>query len=124
MTTLDPRSRAAARGWSDLAIRNLFIIPTIALPDRLQHLPADLFARLFVHRLPRVGQRSRPSFVGLQNYRDLLNDPYIWTNFTVTAKYVIVSVAGQMLVGFGLALLLNRSIPAQGAASRRCCCCR
>jgi hypothetical protein len=26
---LDPRSRAAARGWSDLTIRNLFIIPTI-----------------------------------------------------------------------------------------------
>ena len=26
---LDPRSRAAMRGWSDLAIRNLFIIPTI-----------------------------------------------------------------------------------------------
>ena len=26
---LDQRSRAAARGWSDLTIRNLFIIPTI-----------------------------------------------------------------------------------------------
>ena len=30
MTTLDPRSRAATRGWSDLTIRNLFIIPTLA----------------------------------------------------------------------------------------------
>ena len=29
MTTLDPKSRAASRGMSDLAIRNLFIIPTI-----------------------------------------------------------------------------------------------
>ena len=30
LATLDQGSRAAARGWSDLAIRNLFIIPTIA----------------------------------------------------------------------------------------------
>ncbi|TGV01613.1 sugar ABC transporter permease, partial [Mesorhizobium sp. M8A.F.Ca.ET.173.01.1.1] len=29
LTNLDPASRAAARGWSDLTIRNLFIIPTL-----------------------------------------------------------------------------------------------
>ena len=67
---------------------------------------------------------SKPAvFVGLQNYRDLLNDPNIWRNFTVTAKYVVVSVSGQMLVGFGLALLLNR--PSRSRAwSRPSCCCR
>ena len=32
----------------------------------------------------------------------------------MTAKYVIVSVSGQMLVGFGMALLLNRSFPLKG----------
>ena len=54
------------------------------------------------------------SFIGLQNYRDLLSDDHIWSNFVITAKYVIVSVSGQMLVGFGLALLLNRSFPLKG----------
>ncbi|MBN9259065.1 MAG: sugar ABC transporter permease, partial [Mesorhizobium sp.] len=29
ITTLDQSSRAAARGFSDISIRNLFIIPTI-----------------------------------------------------------------------------------------------
>ena len=53
-------------------------------------------------------------FVGLQNYRDLLNDHYIWNNFSVTAKYVLVSVGGQVIVGFGVALLLNRTIPLKG----------
>ena len=58
---------------------------------------------------------SKPAvIVRLQNYRDLLNDPNIWRNFTVTAKYVVVSVGGQMLVGFGLALLLNRTFPLKG----------
>ncbi|MGH9575915.1 MAG: carbohydrate ABC transporter permease, partial [Terriglobales bacterium] len=51
---------------------------------------------------------------GLQNYRELLADEYIWNNFTITAKYVLVSVGGQVLVGFGVALLLNRKIPAKG----------
>jgi multiple sugar transport system permease protein len=53
-------------------------------------------------------------FVGLKNYRDLLTDERIWQNFIITAKYVIVSVSGQMLVGFGLALLLNRAFPFKG----------
>ena len=30
LETLHPSSRAAARGWSDLTIRNMFILPTIA----------------------------------------------------------------------------------------------
>ncbi len=32
----------------------------------------------------------------------------------MTAKYVLVSVGGQVLVGFGVALLLNRKVPAKG----------
>jgi len=56
----------------------------------------------------------RWSFIGLKNYRDLLSDAHIWSNFVITAKYVIVSVSGQMLVGFGLALLLNRRFPLKG----------
>ncbi len=53
-------------------------------------------------------------YAGLQNYRELLNDPFIWSNFAITAKYVIVSVVGQVIVGFGVALLLNRDIPFKG----------
>ena len=86
------------------------------LPDRLQHLSADLFARLFVHRLPRVDERRRSNFVGLQNYRDLLGDETIWSNFTITAKYVLVSVgrpgAGRLRRG---AAAQPRD-PVQGAA--------
>ena len=29
VATLDPRSKAAMRGWSDLTIRNAFIFPTL-----------------------------------------------------------------------------------------------
>ena len=38
----------------------------------------------------------------------------IWRSFSTTLWYVIVSVTGQFVVGFGLALLLNRKIPLKG----------
>ncbi len=110
---LDPASRAAARGWSDLTIRNLFIIPTILFLIVFNIFPL-IYSLGYSFTDFRASMNDPVTFVGLQNYRDLLADPRIWSNFSVTAKYVIVSVGGQMLVGFGIALLLNRSFPFKG----------
>jgi len=110
---LDPRSAAASRGLSDIAIRNLFIIPTIVFLIVFNIFP--LFYSLgysFTDFRASVNQPA--NFIGLDNYRELLGDTHIWNNFSVTAKYVLVSVGGQVLIGFGVALLLNRSIPFKG----------
>ncbi|GLS28583.1 carbohydrate ABC transporter membrane protein 1, CUT1 family [Mesorhizobium albiziae] len=113
LTTLDPRSRAAARGWSDITIRNLFIIPTILFLIVFNIFPL-IYSLGYSFTDFRASTNAAANFVGLQNYRELLNDPYIWNNFAVTAKYVIVSVVGQVVVGFGTAMLLNRDIPFKG----------
>jgi multiple sugar transport system permease protein len=113
MTRLDPRSRAAMRGWSDLTIRNLFIIPTIVFLIVFNIFPL-IYSLGYSFTDFRASTNAPANFVGLANYRALLNDPFIWNNFAITAKYVIVSVAGQVLVGFGVAMLLNRSIPFKG----------
>jgi multiple sugar transport system permease protein len=113
LTSLDPRSRAAARGWSDLTIRNLFIIPTVLFLIVFNIFPL-IYSLGFSFTNFAANQNHPWDFVGLQNYRDLLGDERIWTNFVISAKYVIVSVGGQMSVGFGLALLLNRSFPLKG----------
>jgi multiple sugar transport system permease protein len=113
MTRLDPSSRAARRGLSDLTIRNLFIIPTIAFLIVFNVFPL-IYSLGYSFTDFRASVNAPATFVGLQNYRELLNDPFIWNNFSITAKYVIVSVAGQVLVGFGVALLLNRDIPYKG----------
>jgi len=113
LTTLDPQSRAASRGMSDLAIRNLFIIPTIVFLIVFNIFPL-LYSLGYSFTDFRASSSAPANFVGLQNYRDLLNDPFIWNNFSITAKYVIVSVVGQVIVGFGTALLLNRDIPLKG----------
>lgn len=113
ISTLDPKSRAAARGMSDLAIRNLFIVPTILFLIVFNIFPL-VYSLGYSFTDFRASTSAPANFVGLQNYRDLLNDPYIWNNFAVTAKYVIVSVVGQVAVGFGTAMLLNRDFPFKG----------
>jgi multiple sugar transport system permease protein len=113
LVRLEPQSRAAARGWSDLTIRNAFIIPTIAFLIIFNIFPLA-YSLGYSFTDFRASVNAPANFVGLQNYRELLADPNIWRNFTVTAKYVLVSVGGQVVVGFGIALLLNRAFPFKG----------
>ena len=113
LARLDPGSASARRGLSDIAIRNLFIIPTIIFLVVFNIFPL-IYSLGYSFTDFRASTSARAQFIGLDNYRELLSDPYIWTNFTITAKYVLVSVGGQVLVGFGVALLLNRKVPAKG----------
>lgn len=110
---LDPSSAAARRGLSDVAIRNLFIIPTIIFLVVFNIFPL-IYSLGYSFTDFRASSNQPANFIGLDNYRDLLGDEHIWNNFSVTAKYVLVSVGGQVLVGFGVALLLNRKIPGKG----------
>jgi multiple sugar transport system permease protein len=110
---LDARTRAAARGWSDLSIRNAFIIPTVLFLIVFNIFPL-IYSLGYSFTDYRASLNEPANFVGLRNYRELLADPFIWRNFVITAHYVIVSVGGQMIVGFGLALLLNRDFPLKG----------
>lgn len=113
MTTLDPRSRAASRGWSDITIRNVFVIPTVAFLIIFNVFPL-LYSLGFSFTDFKASSKDPINFVGLKNYADILADPVIWRNFSTTLWYVIVSVTGQFVVGFGVALLLNRPIPGKG----------
>jgi len=113
LTTLDPKSRAATRGWSDITIRNVFVIPTVAFLIIFNVFPL-LYSLGFSFTDFRASSKAPVNFVGLKNYIDILADPVTWRAFSTTLWYVIVSVSGQFVVGFGMALLLNRPIPGKG----------
>ncbi len=113
ITPLDPKSRAASRGWSDTTIRNVFVIPTVAFLIIFNVFPL-LYSLGFSFTDFRASSKDPVNFVGLKNYTDVLADPVIWRTFSTTLWYVMVSVAGQFVVGFGLALLLNRPLPFKG----------
>ncbi len=105
------------RGLGDVAIKRLFVLPTIILLICINIFP--LFWSLILSFADYSAVRSHveginPNWIGGQNYKEVLLDKHIWEYFTITAKYVIMAVAGEFLVGFGLALLLNREFKAKG----------
>ncbi|GAC1362747.1 MAG: sugar ABC transporter permease [Herpetosiphon sp.] len=54
---------------------------------------------------------SPPHFVGMANYRQMLfHDRLVWKSLGVTVTYSIVSVPLHLLLGFLLALVLNRKL--------------
>jgi multiple sugar transport system permease protein len=54
-----------------------------------------------------------PTWVGLDNYRDLLGDPVFWQALTNTFQYAAMAIPAALLVSLGLALLLNLRMPGQ-----------
>jgi len=47
-------------------------------------------------------------FIGLENYLDILSDPYFWAAIGRTFYFMVVSIALELVLGIGTALLLNR----------------
>jgi multiple sugar transport system permease protein len=95
-------------GMSDRAIAWLFITPSILLL-----LAINIFPLLWTIQLSFTNYRAnRPNaplrYIGLDNYRDILTDPDVWHAMQATAHFVFWSIVLEMLLGFGLALLINR----------------
>ncbi|CAM3344808.1 carbohydrate ABC transporter permease [Stackebrandtia soli] len=53
-------------------------------------------------------------FVGLDNFTTLWSDPIWWRDVRHLAVFTVVFILGAMLVGFTLALLLERGVVAEG----------
>jgi multiple sugar transport system permease protein len=87
-----------------------FIAPAfIALAVILVY-PLGYSLWLSFHEWTLRGFRQGIPFVGLQNYRDLLNNPDFLNSLLVTAKFVILAIGIEFVLGMGLALLLNHDL--------------
>lgn len=53
-------------------------------------------------------------FVGIENYVELLTNESFLESLWITAKFTTVSVAVSMVLGFGIAVLLNRNLKFRG----------
>jgi multiple sugar transport system permease protein len=96
------------RGLSDRALAWAFTAPTIILL-----LVFNIFPLLWTIYLSFTNYRAnRPNatteLVGIDNYRRVLGDDAIWENMRATAHFLCWSITLQILIGFALALLLNK----------------
>ncbi|MEQ8654021.1 MAG: sugar ABC transporter permease [Kiloniellales bacterium] len=96
------------RGLSDKAIAWIFIGPTILLL-----LAINIFPLIWTVYLSFTNYKAnRPNraieWVGSRNYERVLSDGDIWHTLQVTAHFVVWTMTIQVILGFGLAWLLNR----------------
>lgn len=61
-----------------------------------------------------VNSQTSPVWIGFKNFERLLGDEEVWQRFSTTAGFVVPAVAVELLIGFGLAMLLNRNFKARG----------
>ena len=109
-----PAAAQRLRGLSDRAIAWLFIGPTIVLL-----LAINIFPLLWTVYLSFTNFRAnRPNaeieWVGIRNYERVLTDPDVWQTLQVTARFVCWTIALQVLLGFGLAYLINKRFRGHG----------
>jgi multiple sugar transport system permease protein len=101
----------------DKTLMRLFILPTLVLLISINVFPLiwSLFLSFsqYSAKMTNVWGKN-PEMIGVANYRQILSDPDMWVKFITTAKYVIMSVAGEMILGFGLALLLQLNFRGKG----------
>lgn len=61
-----------------------------------------------------LGTQLQPVFAGLGNYQRMLGDGRFWQSLGNTALFTVISVFLELLLGLGVALVLNRAFWGRG----------
>jgi multiple sugar transport system permease protein len=91
---------------------NRFVAPGIVLLSLVTLYPVFAVLSLSFHRRMPIFGISK--FTGLDNYRFLLSDDRFWNALRNTVYFTSTSVVLELLLGLGIALLLNRSFRFKG----------
>jgi multiple sugar transport system permease protein len=88
-----------------------FVAPAVALLLAFGVLPilVAVLVSLTDMNLGGLGDWSRISFIGTENYRRLLSDNEFWQSLTNTGIFAILGVPAVIVVSLVIALLLNRA---------------
>jgi ABC-type sugar transport system permease subunit len=91
-----------------------FLLPSFFFVALFSIFPIVESLRLSFYRmiltLPWLGQRM----VGWENYRDLLTDPVALASIRTTLIFIAVTIPLELLVGLGIALVLNETFRGRG----------
>ena len=88
------------------------VAPTIIIIALVAAYPIIDSIRLSLLNNPLIPSGS--TFVGLRNYIQVIGDPAFRNSIGVTLVFSAVSVALETLIGFGVALLMNKAFPGRG----------
>jgi multiple sugar transport system permease protein len=95
------RDRDQITGWVLVLPALLLLILVFAYP-----IGRALWLSLFTRNL---GTKLQPIFAGLDNYVRMVGDGRFWQSYWTTTVFTVTSVCLELLLGLGIALVLNRS---------------
>jgi len=95
-------------GMSDRAVAWLFISPTLLLLLAINIFPLIWTIHMSLTNFKANMGWMKIKSVGIDNYISILTDADIWTSMQTTAHFVFWSIFLEVILGFGLALLINR----------------
>ena len=99
--------------WLDRNMRWIFPLPAMLVLFSLTILPL-IFNLILSTQERSVSDALPSSFVGMGNYLTALKDPRFWNSVKLMFEFTLIAVPVQMLLGLGLAMLLNRNMRASG----------
>jgi trehalose/maltose transport system permease protein len=104
---LSDRARAERRlGWMLSAPAVIVMLAVTAYP-----IVNAVYLSLFNYRLTNPSGRE---FIGLKNYRVILTDGLWWGAVGTTLLITIVTVAVELVIGFGFAMVMNKVLFGKG----------
>lgn len=84
-----------------------FAAPSIVIMILLMFIPL-LMAIWLGMQFMTFTNINEPQFVGSRNYVDVLSDSRFWQSFRFTILYTAINVPARLVIGFGIALLLDQ----------------
>jgi multiple sugar transport system permease protein len=102
------RFRLTKRQRKNLGVGLLFVCPWIVGFLAFLVYPIIYTLRISFTQYTGFGE---PVWVGLDNYRDLLNDQLFWKSLYNTLYYTALAVPLGVVVAMGLALAMNQPLP-------------
>lgn len=96
--------------WIDGHLKWILTLPALIVLFGLMIYPVIRAGIFSTYRFTGGGRR----FVGPNNYVNILTDASFLSSLWITAKFTFVSVVVSMVLGFGIALLLNKNLKFRG----------
>jgi multiple sugar transport system permease protein len=97
----------ASRLVLDRWVGGAFLIPSLALLALVAIGPFVYAVALGFTDMSYALPDRDGNFVGLDNYRRLVGDPFVWRSAITTLQFVAAAVSAEFALGFAFALLLH-----------------
>jgi len=85
----------------------LFVLPAVLFTLAMFIFPLIMTGWMSLHNWPLLGQAT---FLGLQNYVDMVNDRQFWSSLWFTTQYTLLVTPPIFILAFVLALLVNTAL--------------